>query len=340
VTASKTPAVSVIMPVYNVEAFVADAVRSVLAQTFTDFELIIIDDGGSDRSLEICEGFDDLRIRIKGQRNRGLAGARNTGIHCARGRYIALLDSDDCWVPEKLARHVAHLEANPEVGASYSGAELIDARGRLVGIRQIPKQGPVTPRDVFCGRAIMNGSTPVFRREMLDAGALPADASGRTWYFDEKLRRSEDVECWTRLALTTTYRFEAIAGIFTHYRVNAGGLSADVIRQLNSWDQVRENIAAIAPDFIAAHGREARGRELRYLARRSVQMRDRGLGLTLACEAISHWPRLLWEEPVKTLTTLAACVAMRVLPQRGFATLLRLAGLRVARQSISDGAPA
>jgi glycosyltransferase involved in cell wall biosynthesis len=79
------------MPVYNVERYVGEAVQSVLAQSFADFELLIVDDGGSDGSMAICRSFDDPRIRIVSQANRGLAGARNTGILAARGEFIALL---------------------------------------------------------------------------------------------------------------------------------------------------------------------------------------------------------------------------------------------------------
>ena len=324
------PTVSVIMPVYNVELYVAEAIRSVLAQSFCDFELIIVDDGGTDGSLAICRSFDDTRIRIVSQTNRGLAGARNTGIYQARGKYVALIDSDDIWSPDKLMRHVDHLDASSNAGVSYGGAELIDAAGHRLGVYQRPKLGMVCAKDVFCGRAIANGSIPVFRREMLEEGAIPHASSDRRWYFDETLRRSEDVECWTRLALTSRFKFEALPDILTFYRVNAEGLSADVVRQLNSWDQVCASIAKIAPDFVAAHGREARGRELRYLARRCVQIRDRGLGLMLVLEALSHSPRMLWQEPVKTLTTLVACFAMRVLSQGTFGKLLRIASPTLA----------
>jgi glycosyltransferase involved in cell wall biosynthesis len=329
------PAVSVIMPVYNVEAYVGDAIRSVLAQSFADFELVIVDDGGADRSLAICRSFDDPRIRIVTQRNRGLAGARNTGIAQARGRYIALLDSDDLWEPRKLAVHVAHLDGNPDVGASYGGSELIDGAGRRLNIFQRPKVGVASAKDVFCGRTISNGSVPVFRREMLEEGALPGDRAGRTYYFDETLRRSEDVECWTRLALTSRFKFDSVREILTLYRVNSGGLSADVVRQLASWDEVRAKLERIDPAFIAVYGREARGRELRYLARRCVQIRDRGLGLTLALEALSHCPRLLRDEPVKTLTTLAACFAMRSLSTAAFGVLLRVASPALAQGAVS-----
>lgn len=319
------PAVTVVMPVYNVERFVERAVRSVLAQTFTDFELVIVDDGGTDDSIMLCEQIQDTRIRIVGQRNRGLAGARNTGIATARGEFIALLDSDDMWMPDKLERHVAHLLANPEVGVSYAGAVLIDERDRPVGIRQRPRLGQVTARHVFCGQVVQNGSIPVFRRAALEDAALRDNGSGRVWYFDETLRRSEDVECWARIALTTKWQFAGLKGELTRYRVNAGGLSADVIRQLESWECVFEKIRAYAPDFIAAHGQEARARELRYLARRAFQSGDRGLAFTLATEAVRTWPRLVTEEPAKTLTTLAACGLLRCLPVAPFRLLARAA---------------
>ena len=313
-----SPAVSVIMPVYNTERFVLQAVLSVLGQTFSNFELIIVDDAGSDRSIALCEAMTDPRIRIVRQANRGLAGARNTGIAHARGVFVALLDSDDAWMPDKLERHVAHLCDNPEIGVSYSGAVLIDEDGQPLGIRQRPRLGQVAPRHVFFGEVIRNGSIPVFRRAVLEEAALRPAGADRVWYFDETLRRSEDVECWMRIALTTRWRFAGIPGELTLYRINAGGLSADVIRQLESWDAVCEKIRGYAPNFIAAHGKQARARELRYLARRCFHMRDRGLALHLASAALRASPTLLWREPAKTLTTIAACALLRLLPERPF----------------------
>lgn len=89
------PKVSVIIPVYNVEKYIAETISSVLAQTFTDFEAIVVDDESKDRSIVICENIGDPRIKIVRQQNRGLAGARNTGIRYAQGEYLAFLDSDD-----------------------------------------------------------------------------------------------------------------------------------------------------------------------------------------------------------------------------------------------------
>lgn len=317
------PTVSVVMPVHNVRSTVADAVRSVLAQSFRDLELIVVDDGGSDGSAAICAGLADGRTRIIRQANRGLAGARNTGIAAARGEFVALLDADDLWEPEKLERHVAHLRARPAVGISYAGAVLITEDGRDTGLRQRPRLGRVVARHVFCGQAVCNGSVPVFRRAVFDAIAHWPDGADRPWYFDETLRRSEDVECWTRIALTTGWEFEGIPGHLTRYRLNPAGLSADVVRQLASWEEVRDKLAAHAPAFVARHGAEARARELRYLARRCVQRRERRLGLVLMREALRCAPGAMLTEPGKTLATLLACAALRALPGRGFDALLR-----------------
>jgi len=321
--ANTSPSVSVILPVSNMEPFVADAIRSVLAQSFTDFELIIVDDGSTDDSLAVCESFTDPRIIILRQTARGLAGARNTGILHARGRYVALLDSDDTWAPAKLAVHVAHLESDEEIGASTSGAQLIDASGEPLGILKRPKTGIVTARDVFCGRVVVSASAPVFRWEMLIESALPEDAEGRHWVFDERLRRFEDMECWTRVAVTSRFRFETIDQPLTYERAAAGPAS-DVVREREDWDAACEKIAHIAPDFVDDCGAEASARALRSLARNCLRLRERGLGLSLVCEAISHWPALLWREPARTGTTLLACLAMRLLPQRKFAQQLML----------------
>ena len=98
------PKISVIVPIYGAEKWIEATVKSVLAQTLTDFELILVDDGSPDRSIEICESFDDPRIRIVRQENRGLPGARNTGIRHAKGELLAFLDADDIWRSDKLQK--------------------------------------------------------------------------------------------------------------------------------------------------------------------------------------------------------------------------------------------
>ena len=112
--------VSIVIPLYNTEEYVQLALESALAQTYQNLEIIVVDDGSTDGGVNICRKFTDKRIRIIQQANRGLSGARNTGIRNAEGEYVAFLDADDLWVPEKVERHVEHFEQRPELGISFS----------------------------------------------------------------------------------------------------------------------------------------------------------------------------------------------------------------------------
>ncbi len=309
------PSISIIMPVYNVQRYVAAAIESVLAQTFGDFELVIVDDGGSDRSVEICASYADPRIRIISQRNRGLAGARNSGISAARGEYIALLDADDSWSPEKLALHKIHLDNNPYVGVSYCGSRFMDAEGTLLRQAQRPKLENITARDILTRNPIGNGSAPVIRKSALATIAFEHPGErGRECFFDEGFRQSEDIELWIRMALTGGFRFEGIDGLLTHYRIVSGGLSANIAAQYDSWNRVLVKTMAHAPEFVARYGDEARAFQLRYLARRAVQMGDGAFALILLKEAFAVSFKPLVREPVKSAFTFVAAAAARYLP--------------------------
>lgn len=313
------PKVSVIMPIYNVERYVERSIRSVLNQTFTDFELILVDDGGNDGSIDICRAIDDQRIRIHSQRNRGLAGARNAGIRIARGEFIGLLDSDDLWHPEKLERHVAHLSANPTIGISYSGSAMIDENDRPIGVSMRPRLLNVDRAHVFCRNPVGNGSAPVIRRQVFDAIGFTASREGQeeTWYFDESFRYGEDIECWMRMVCLTNWDFEGIAGDLTLYRIVSGGLSANTQKMYEHWQRMHDKVAAMAPDLAASHGHRARGYQLRYYARRSVRERQGRAALRNFTAAMKSHPKMILEEPGKTLVTGLAAFATLLLPKAG-----------------------
>lgn len=111
------PAISVVLPVRNGEAFLADALDSVFAQTFSDFELIVVDDCSTDRTAEMLASTNDSRLRVvRNEEQRGIAGSLNRGFELCGGRYIARMDADDISLPMRFARQVAFLEAHPEVG--------------------------------------------------------------------------------------------------------------------------------------------------------------------------------------------------------------------------------
>ncbi len=126
---NSTPLVSVVIPAYNHERWIAETLESVFSQTLTDFELIVVDDGSKDRTVEIVGRFRDERLKLVRQENRGTAAAINRGLGLSRGRYIAILNSDDLFKPERLEVLVALLESNPGKQISFSRVSLIDAKG-------------------------------------------------------------------------------------------------------------------------------------------------------------------------------------------------------------------
>src|SRR5882724_2062331 len=127
----KQPKVSVIIPTYNRAHYLGTAVNSVLSQTFSDFELIVVDDGSTDDTMRLVERFHDSRLRYIYQQHRGISAAMNAGIRAARGGYIARLDSDDIWLPDMLEVEVGVLDARPEIGLVYAKAQGMDKNCNL-----------------------------------------------------------------------------------------------------------------------------------------------------------------------------------------------------------------
>ncbi len=311
------------MPVYNVEKFVARSIASVLRQSYTDFELILVNDGGKDSSLTICQSFKDPRIRIISQPNRGLAGARNTGIRHANGRYIALLDSDDLWHEDKLNQHIKHLDANPTVGVSYSGSLFIDESDASIGISMRPKLKQIDTAHIFCRNPIGNGSAPVIRRRVFSDIAFAQTFNGKTeWaYFDETFRFGEDIECWMRIACNTKWKFEGIEGDLTSYRIVSGGLSSNTTKMYEFWNRMYVKVESYAPEITLQHGKKARAYQLRYYARRAVREGQGFKAFAYVLKSLCYAPIILIEDPKKTLVTLAGAILASILPKALFQRL-------------------
>ena len=305
---------SIVVPAFNVAKTLLKTLDSLLAQTFTDFEVIVVDDGSTDATPALLKEYEGiLSFKVITQRNRGLAGARNTGIAAARGLYIGFCDADDLWVPEKLANHVAHLESAPHIGVSYSGSALIDDDGASLGIAQNPSLKNITAANIFKRNPIGNGSAPVIRKAVFDAIAYrPASEQTRDWYFDETFRQSEDIECWLRIALTTGWQFQGIKGNLTQYRINEGGLSAATDLQLVAWERMVAKLSQIAPEFFAQNTKTARAYQLRYLARRAINDKNTGSAVDFLTQSLAQSWQPLWEEPRKSITTIAATLVLRL----------------------------
>jgi glycosyltransferase involved in cell wall biosynthesis len=314
--------VTVIMPVYNVQPYIEEAVDSVLKQSFIDFELLVIDDQSPDGSIELIKSrFTDKRMRVITQENRGLAGARNTGIRQAQGTHVAFLDSDDFWHAEKLAKHIELLEREPLNGVTFSASMFVSEQSESLNRVQTPFiKHSYTARNIFCRNPIGNGSAPVIRKSVLEQIAFKGcDKHGEKtsyWqYFDESLKQSEDIDCWTRIALITATGFALIDEPLTYYRVNNAGLSADVNMQYKTWELFISKTSVMAPEFVKMNGSAARAFQCRYIARRCISQGDGRAAFKWMARALKNQPMALMDEKARTFTTIVASVVMAVLPK-------------------------
>lgn len=223
-----SPLVSVIIPTYNYAAYLHKAVDSVLEQTLTDHEVIVVDDGSCDDTAQVVQNYTDPRVKYIYQTNKGLPSARNTGIHASSGKYLAFLDADDAYHPEKLAVQVKLLEQNPKAGLSYSSRITVNPLGQpiflqraplRVGLEDLVLDYPFAPSDI------------VMHREWAE----------RVGFFDESfVLNSEDLNFNLRLVLNGcvfigTRRALTYRQILPHRKFsNLAGKMATFIRALDT----------------------------------------------------------------------------------------------------------
>lgn len=316
------PIFSVVIPVYNVSNYICECLDSVVGQTFKSFEVICVDDESPDDSVKKIKSYTDPRIRVISQKNRGLAGARNTGINASRGVFVALLDADDVWHPEKLESHFYHLQSNSKIGVSYCASEFIDENSNQLGIGQYPKLTDIKPEDVFCRNPVGNGSAAVLRKSMLlnVSRLIEDDGEHRRVFFDERLKQSEDVDFWLRIALTSKFKFSGISSALTYYRVNASGLSANLQAQYQAWLSSVSKNKELNPEFFSEWFSLASAYQKRYLSRRAVKNGDSKTALRLVNSALNDDIRILFQEPLRTSVTYA-CALFSLLPKPMFEVL-------------------
>jgi GT2 family glycosyltransferase len=289
------PTVSVIMPAYNAGAYLRDAVRSVLRQTLTDLELLVIDDGSSDDTVAVARALaaGDSRVRVLAQPNAGPGPARNTGFAAALGRYFAFLDSDDEWEPTFLAEQVGVLEARPDIDVLIGNA--LNRGGPSDGLpaRPVRGGGQLIPLTEILADESSLFIMAVFRREVVEA------IGG----FDAALLTNEEYEMWIRAALAG-FTFARNPRPLGRYTCRPGSLSSSEVRMLRGilrvFEKTRPRLAAASPELAildrqvvrfeaelaAAHAREslARGDD-ETAARRLAELHERRGGWLLGLAA-------------------------------------------------------
>jgi len=311
-----SPLISVVIPVWNGEATIERTLASALAQSFSDIEVLVINDGATDGTVERVGRFSDPRVQLHNFSNAGLAASRNRGIRLARGEFIAFLDADDLWLPRKLELQLAALRAQPAAALAYGFSDCVDADDRYIGHgSHIACSGKVYEK-LLLANFLDNGSTPLVR----------ASALATSGVFDETLPAAEDWDLWLRLA----WHFDVVCvpEPLTLYRVHGQSMSANLPRQEAACLRVLENAVARLPP--GPHRDELRAECLMmincYLAGRALStatLPDRRAALRALRYVAGYlkWAKLGLEAEGRghlawgVTQTIRACIVL-LLPQR------------------------
>lgn len=220
------PKVSVVIPTYNRAHLVGRAIGSVLDQTYQDFELIIVDDGSTDNTEEVVKRFDDKRIKyIKHAKNKGGSAARNTGIKEAKGEYVAFLDSDDEWLPEKLKAEINILENGKKFIICSTGYNFIDQRNKIISYSKI-KSKVISQKVVLSAKCITTNDFTAIKEKVIEVNG-----------FDEKLPARQDWDLWIRIT-SLGMGYQDSLNLVNKYTMRNDQISSGIKNKLNGTEAI------------------------------------------------------------------------------------------------------
>jgi glycosyltransferase involved in cell wall biosynthesis len=273
------PEVSVVIPAYNAARYLGEAVESVLAQTFEDLEVIVVDDGSTDDTADVAGGFAS-RVRCVQQPNSGVSAARNRGIAESDSRYVSFLDADDTWLPEKVGRQVEALGGSPDCRFAYTAFFITDSTLEPLEVRHGSLVGTLLETLLLHGN-VVGASTPLCERELF------AEAGD----FDPALSQCADWDMWIRVARLTPFVY--LDDALVNYRQHGTNMSNDP--RLLEEDSLRVLESAFDSEGIgaelAARRREAMGRIYMVLAGSYFQAGRYRDFARCAARSISYEPR-------------------------------------------------
>ncbi|MBU7583568.1 MAG: glycosyltransferase family 2 protein [Nostoc sp. TH1S01] len=297
-----SPMVSVVIPAYNAAQFLPDAIASVQQQTFADWELLIVNDGSTDDTIEVIREYqkNSDRIHLINQPNQGVSTARNHGVENSQGQIIAFLDADDQWYPDKLSQHLTHLQSNPRLGVSFAQVEILNQTSEPTGQISSSRLTQLKPEYFLSENPTTTTSNWVIRKEVF------TQVGG----FSPEMSYSEDLEWLLRVICTTDWQIAGINQVLTRYRTSSSGLSSQLYRMEAGWNQLIAKARIYAPQLVERHFALAQAVHLRYLARRAFRLQlPAKVGIDFISRALhSDW-RLLFHQPQRTLLTLVAVFA-------------------------------
>jgi len=267
--AQARPAVTVVIPTFNRGAIVVRAIRSVLGQTCQDWELIVVDDDSTDGTEQAVKGLSDNRIKyIRHDRNRGADAARNTGIRYAQGEYVAFLDSDDEWPPEKLQKELeVFRSSDPAVGLVYTGKMILDETGRVLEIRMATKSGWVY--DALLDSNFIGSSSLV---------TVKKQALERVGGFDETLVSHQDWDLCLRVA--RVFRIASVPNCLVKRHLSSDQISGSLRRICEGRERILQKYRReMKPRTLALHLSRAALLLFNYEPRRARALAWEGLRL-------------------------------------------------------------
>ena len=317
------PLVSVVIPAYNSEKTVLETVHSVLQQTLTDFELIVINDGSTDGTLAQLNTIKDSRLKVFSYQNGGLATARNRGIERACGSFVTFIDADDLWTPDKLEQQVKALQANPKAGVAYSWTKAMDHSGQLFyegGSESY--SGDVYAQLLRCNFITSGSNVMVTKAAIASSGT-----------FDSTLRYCEDWDYYLRIA--RTWPFVCVQQYQVLYRQTAGSLSTNVPKMEEAYERVCDHAFKDVPQNVQQIRPECLARVNQHLAQ--LYLKSHGLSGSSSgqtdrsslrgaaaklWQAARLWPKILLDDKTKRL--LVKLVILWLSPAQGSKFLKRL----------------
>ncbi len=250
------PVLSIIIPAYNVEEFIREAIESIQNQTFSDLEILVVDDGSTDKTRSIVEDMakGDERIRMFCHNNKGASGSRNTALKEARGWFIGFLDSDDRWDPNKAKIHLETLLSDPSIDLTFSWWRMVDENGNDLGREGKPSKRIINLEDLIIQNLTGTASTLVCRKDVLD----------KSGFFDEDLKAAVDLDFILRIAAVRKENIYCIPQILTDYRIRQGQITGNWKKMAENWEKVIAKIKKIESGRVATVENIARTGQYRY----------------------------------------------------------------------------